>query len=112
MEIDRLLASRQPDAVKLTKVKGHAKFADIQAGLTTKTDKHGNDEADAQQPARPADVEGTVEEEVKELPKQREVGLLVKDGIPTVQRLCQLLLSPTSRSQPEPALDCAALMTA
>ena len=39
----------------------------------------GNDEADAQQPARPADVEGTVEEEVKQLPKQREVGLLVKD---------------------------------
>ena len=45
----------------------------------------GNDEGDAQQPARPAEKEETVEEEVKELPKQREVGLL----IPTVCQFAQ-----------------------
>ena len=45
-QIEILLAARQPSSYKVTKIKGHVKDADVEAGAATREDKIGNDEAD------------------------------------------------------------------
>ena len=41
------ICAKGPNSVALSKVKGHATIQDIQSGITTPMDKHGNDVADS-----------------------------------------------------------------
>ena len=43
---DTLLAERLPETVRVVKVKGHAKWEDVERGTATIEDKLGNDKAD------------------------------------------------------------------
>ena len=44
--LDGLLLARAPDTVGFVKVKGHAKWSDVNSGRATLADQRGNDAAD------------------------------------------------------------------